>query len=110
MRISDWSSDVCSSDLYTAGDVARSDGLTMVLRPGDGVRAALERLRRNDHDFGYVHDKGKRFRGVVSVQSLKLALERGDDRFEGAFLPEIDPLTADTVLTEALGQIGRANV
>src|SRR3546814_20948206 len=40
MRISDWSSDVCSSDLQQAGDVEEG-GLARARRPGDGDELAL---------------------------------------------------------------------
>src|SRR5690606_2679017 len=45
---------------FTAEDVALRDDLTLIGRPGDGVRAAMERLRRNDQEYAYVHDKGRR--------------------------------------------------
>src|SRR3546814_11530310 len=51
MRISDWSSDVCSSDL--AGDVA---GVAAVAGAGVDQEAA-HRLRRQAPEFGVVQDR-----------------------------------------------------
>src|SRR3546814_6758043 len=41
MRISDWSSDVCSSDLVTATIITDSDGARLVLKGGVGEDAAF---------------------------------------------------------------------
>src|SRR3546814_12829165 len=48
MRISDWSSDVCSSDLQL-GDIARASGDV------DGAIQAYRDALELDNDFGVVH-------------------------------------------------------
>src|SRR3546814_4843826 len=49
MRISDWSSDVCSSDLRIHGSVARDLGIAIVsgrYAPGDSLRGEIEASER----------------------------------------------------------------
>src|SRR3546814_4402623 len=46
MRSSDWSSDVCSSDLYAAGDLADPHGTHKVCL--DAVFAAIEQLKARE--------------------------------------------------------------
>ncbi|NBB84302.1 MAG: glycine betaine/L-proline ABC transporter ATP-binding protein ProV [Alphaproteobacteria bacterium] len=90
------------SQVFTAGDIATRKGLTLIRRPGDGVAAALERLERNDDFWGYVHDRTGTFQGVVSVDSLRAAKDRADAKFEDAFVPDIEAVTASTPLNELL--------
>src|SRR3546814_8705919 len=52
MRISDWSSDVCSSDLFLSSGIIRSSDYTME------QLVAVARSLREEHDFrGYIHLK-----------------------------------------------------
>src|SRR3546814_8560613 len=46
MRISDWSSDVCSSDLRIDADIRDIEDIDAVAQPGKGGLAAERRMRR----------------------------------------------------------------
>src|SRR3546814_1936146 len=65
MRISDWSSDVCSSDLFTAAQFARTSGQEVKVL----LKAPLEGRRRL---------RGK----LVSVEGEHLVLEAEGKTFE----------------------------
>src|SRR3546814_12523616 len=47
MRISDWSSDVCSSDLDETGDAAAAEGGSALGPAGGFIRQALETIRHD---------------------------------------------------------------
>ena len=96
------------SQVFTAGDIATRKGLTLIQRSGEGIPSALERLERNDDFWGYVHDKQRRFQGVVSVDSLIAARDGGANTVEQAFVPGIDPVAASTPLNELLGRVASA--
>lgn len=91
--------------VFRAGDIARKKQVTVVERHDDGVRRALQRLKEYDRNFGYVIDKGQRFYGVVSVDSLTEQLRVERPQLSNAYLPDIQPLDADTPLNELIGQV-----
>jgi glycine betaine/proline transport system ATP-binding protein len=92
----------------TAGDVALREQVTIIERSDDvagGMRAALERLRHYDREFGYVEDRSQRFLGVVSASTLVNAIESGKPRFRDAYLPDVDPVPSQTHLEEMLPKV-----
>ena len=94
--------------VFTAGDVARKTQRTIVRTRGEGPRAALEQLQDEDRDFGYVLDRKKHFLGVVSVDSLKEAIERDEKTLDGAFLEQHGPAPSDRPLQEILSIIANS--
>src|SRR3546814_10497299 len=91
MRISDWSSDVCSSDLvtrvFTAGDAARRNLVTVIERPGVGIRAAIDSLDEHDRDYGLVIDRDRHVLGMVTADTLRDELKRNaEPRYANAFV------------------------
>jgi glycine betaine/proline transport system ATP-binding protein len=95
------------STVFTAGDIARKTQVTLIEHGGIGVRAALERLRQHDRDYGYVIDRGQHFEGVVSVDSLKRELEQDTPHLQNAFIPDVEPVTHDTALGELFGPLAQ---
>ena len=117
-----------------AGDIARDNQVTLIRHKGEGLRAALEQLRGQDREFGYVLDKQKRYQGVVSVDSLLTALQGTEQKLEqkryqgvvtvdtlteaykgaektleDAFLEDVEPVKIDTPLQEVLPIITKAS-
>jgi glycine betaine/proline transport system ATP-binding protein len=91
--------------VFRAGDVARKKQVTVIERHDDGVRRALQRLKDYDRDFGYVIDKGQRFHGVVSVDSLKAQLQTEKPSLSKAYLADIPVLDVSTPLSELIGTV-----
>src|SRR3546814_12990532 len=89
MRISDWSSDVCSSDLPVGVDVADDAGLDThrILQAADGVLPALARtgdelLARGGHRRIAV-GRSERLVDVLDVVGDALRLARSEERRVG---------------------------
>jgi glycine betaine/proline transport system ATP-binding protein len=95
------------STVFTAGDIARKTQVTLIEHGGIGVRAALERLRQHDRDYGYVIDRGQHFEGVVSVDSLKRELQQDNPHLQNAFIPDVAPVSHDTALGELFGPLAQ---
>ncbi|NEV61299.1 glycine betaine/L-proline ABC transporter ATP-binding protein ProV [Thiorhodococcus minor] len=91
-----------------AGDIARKTPITLIERRDDGIRTALQRMSEHGRDFGYVLDKGQRFHGVVSVDSLEAQLKADDSRLSGAYLSDVAAVPADTLVSELLGSVAAA--
>ncbi|WP_428603677.1 glycine betaine/L-proline ABC transporter ATP-binding protein ProV [Sedimenticola sp.] len=95
------------STVFTAGDIARKTQVTVIEHGGIGVRAALERLRQHDREYGYVIDRGRRFEGVVSVDTLKQELQSDDPHLKNAFLPSVEPVQQDASLGDLFGPLAQ---
>ncbi|VDZ98438.1 glycine betaine/L-proline transport ATP-binding protein [Salmonella enterica subsp. enterica] len=70
-------------------------------------RSALKLLQDEDREYGYVIERGNKFVGVVSIDSLKAALSQAQG-IEAALID--DPLVVDaqTPLSELLSHVGQA--
>lgn len=64
------------TNILTAGDIATDNQVTIVITDGKNPRAALQRLIKNDRDYGYVVDTEHQFKGVVSSDSLRELLDQ----------------------------------
>src|SRR3546814_6493776 len=62
MRISDWSSDVCSSDLADLGIAHHGDGFVRIIEPGKRQTFRKQRLHKLPHDRGSYNFQGSRHR------------------------------------------------
>src|SRR3546814_3285798 len=80
MRISDWSSDVCSSDLIAETDLPVADGLDdgcIVQRPPAVVTDVAQKFRHRFEDAADLADRS------VSLDDDGEHLQRGDQRIAG---------------------------
>ena len=104
--------DVNVSHVFTAGDIARRDQVTIVDRPGMSLRAALSRLDQHDRENAVVHDRHKRYLGTVSADSLKRCNREigpeAEGRIETAFIEAVPALAAETPLDDLLAPVASA--
>ena len=96
------------SAVFTAGDIARKTQVTVIEHEGVGVRAALQRLREHDRDYGYVIDRGRRFEGIVSVDGLMQELEKDHPLLSNAFIPGVEPIESDAALGDLFGPLAQS--
>jgi glycine betaine/proline transport system ATP-binding protein len=92
------------TNVLSAGDIVRDNQVTIVSKEGEGFRTALERLQSQDRDFGYVLDKQHRFKGVISADKLRQAIENEQNTgdLKDAFLPDVRTVTMDMPLQDML--------
>ena len=97
------------SQVFTAGDIARRDQVTVIERAGVSLRAALQRLEQYDRSVAVVNDRNRRFLGVVTVDSLAARLDElpgdQDGDIDGAFISGDEPVSAGTPLTEVMTRV-----
>ncbi|MEC5319600.1 glycine betaine/L-proline ABC transporter ATP-binding protein ProV [Brenneria populi subsp. brevivirga] len=96
------------SHVFSAKDIARRRPVTLIRKtPGVGPRSALKILQDEDRDYGYVLERGQKFIGVVSIDSLKQAL-KDQQPLEHALLSDPAPVPADMSLNELISQVAQA--
>ena len=90
--------------VFSAGDLADRRQVMVLDRPGTSLHSAIERLHANNRELGVVLDADQRYRGTVSADSLKAAIDQGADGFEAAFLDSVASMAEDTPLNEVVTQ------
>ena len=96
------------SQVFSAKDIARRRHISLIRKtPGFGPRAALKLLQDEDHDYGYVVERGQKYIGIVSVESLKQALSQGQS-LDSALLSAPEAVDADTSLNELISQVAQS--
>jgi len=95
------------SKVLTVADIARRMQVTLIERAGQGVDSAIERLRRQEREFGVLVDRQQQYSGVVTLQSLDRARRDGQGLAE-ARVADVQPLRADQSLSDVLTDVARA--
>lgn len=94
--------------VFTAGDVAKRKQTIVMDREGVGVKTAINRLKDADRTYAYVVSGDMTYHGVVSVDTLREAQRRGETRISAAYVPDVEPLAAETPVAELIGTVARA--
>ncbi|RDK89402.1 glycine betaine/proline transport system ATP-binding protein [Enterobacillus tribolii] len=96
------------SQVFSAKDIVHRRGLTLIRKtPGFGPRSALKLLRDEESDYGYVIERGHKYIGLVSIESLKQTLSR-QQGLEDALLPDPQPVSAGTQLNELISLVAQS--
>src|SRR5699024_8991750 len=97
------------SQVFRAGDIAQKREVTLIERAGMDLRAALNRLEDHNEDYAVVHDRGGKYLGAVTTDSLYAVLKAGDSNdksgIEKAFVPAIKPVGSQMALTDIMEQV-----
>jgi len=92
------------TQVFTAADIMEKRQITVIERPGMGIRAALESLRRQNGDYAVIVDENQNYHGMVSADSLIAQVDHADEpTFRNALL-EIDPVALDCALDVLIGR------
>lgn len=96
------------SQVFSAKDIARRTPVGLIRKtPGFGPRSAIKLLQDEDREYGYVLERGQKFVGIVSTDSLKAALAAGAG-LDDALLDSPAAVDAQTPLSELLSVVGQA--
>lgn len=95
------------TNILTAGDIAVDTQVTIVIVDGKSPRAALQRLIKNDRDYGYVIDSNRKFKGVISSDSLRELLDQEEQSqiIPNAYIDNIVPALASDSLQDILPEV-----
>jgi glycine betaine/proline transport system ATP-binding protein len=92
------------TNILTAGDIASDTQVTIPITDGKNPRAALQRLIKNDRDFGYVLSTEGSFKGVVSADALREVIEAGK-LISDAYLDEVVIANAGDSMQDILPEV-----
>lgn len=96
------------SHVFSAKDIAKRRHATVIRKtPGFGPRSALKLLQDEDRDYAYVLEKGAKYMGIVSIDSLKNALSH-NLTLDSALLSEPTAISADTPLSELISLVAQS--
>jgi len=92
------------TNILTAGDIASDTQMTIRITDGKNPRAALQRLIRNDREFGYVLDSDDKFKGIVSTETLRELIEKPDieQLLKNAYIKEVATAQATDSMQDIL--------
>lgn len=93
------------STILTAKDIVVKRQVTVIEREGVGLKTALNRLRNEDREYGYIVGDKLDFHGIISVDSVDQAIKSGADKLSAAFLPDIQAVSHDTQLSDLIGTV-----
>jgi glycine betaine/proline transport system ATP-binding protein len=100
---------VDTAAVFKAGDIARKSQIVVSESPTRGSRAALSMLEEQDRAYAYVVNPANRFLGIVSVDSLRTALDghTGPLGLAHAYLPDVQTINADEPVAGLFGQVAQ---
>lgn len=95
------------TNILTAGDIATDTQVTIIVSEGNSPRAALQRLIKNDRDFGYVLDRSRGFKGIVSTDSLRELIDdpQRQQVLSSAYLEDVTTADADASMQDILPEV-----
>lgn len=95
------------TNILSAGDIATETHVTIPITSGKKPRAGLQRLIKNDREYGYVIDNDKIFKGIVSTDSLREMLDNDEvpHLIPNAYLDDVIAAHKDDSLQEILPKV-----
>lgn len=90
------------TQVFSAGDLADRDQVTVFERPGTGIRAALDRLQRHHRSIGIVIGEDHTYHGMVTADTLAEQAEAAEPKFETAIVERDRAISADADLNEVV--------
>ncbi|MFP4389207.1 MAG: glycine betaine/L-proline ABC transporter ATP-binding protein ProV, partial [Desulfococcaceae bacterium] len=95
------------TNILTAGDIAVDTQPTIVQKPDGGARAALQRLIKEDRDFGYVLDRKHHYVGTVSTDTLQKIIDCDGKTcsMPDAFISDVVPVNESDSMQDILDQV-----
>ena len=92
------------SQVFTAADIVDKRQVTLIERPGMGMRAALESLKRQDGNYAVVVGEKQDYHGMVSGDSLVAEIDRAKEPIFKNALLDVEPVRPDTSLDVLIGR------
>ena len=95
------------TNILSAGDIATDSQVTIPITDGKSPRAALQRLIKNDRDYGIVVDADRLFKGIVSADTLRELLDQDEQPqlIPNAYLDDVVTAHASDSMQDILPEV-----
>jgi glycine betaine/proline transport system ATP-binding protein len=95
------------TNILTARDIASDAQITIRITDGKNPRAALQRLVKDDREYGYVIDSDDKLQGIVSTESLRELIDSpADEKFiKDAFIEDVTTCNAADSMQDILPHV-----
>jgi glycine betaine/proline transport system ATP-binding protein len=95
------------TNILTAGDIATDSQVTIVVTDGKSPSAALQRLIKNDRDYGYLVDSNRKFIGIVSTDTLRELLDTPEkpQSVFNACISDVEPANTNDSMQDILPDV-----
>jgi len=96
------------TNVISAGEIVNTNYPTFVkTTKKGGIRSALEQLNSKDYTHGYVTDSKKQFLGIVTVDSLRDAIEGGsaNEPIDTCYLKKVKTVNEDDNMQDILSEV-----
>lgn len=98
------------SSVLAAENIVRDSQTIIMKREGIGLRTALEELRQEDRDYGYVVGKQRQYLGVISADSVQKALKENPKQdLSAAYLSDVTPLEGASTISDVIGHVANTS-
>ena len=93
--------------VISAGEIVNTGYPTIIKKKKGGIRATLELLNSKDYNHCYVLNSKHEFLGVVSVDSLSQAVEKGisNDSIDACYLDGVKPAFEEDNMQDILPEV-----
>lgn len=95
------------TNILSAGDIATDQQITIPITDGKNPRAALQRLIKNDREYGYIVDGERKFKGIVSTDTLRALIDKteGETLIANAFIENVITANAADSMQDILPEV-----
>lgn len=95
------------TNILTAGDIATDSQVTIIATDGKNPRAALQRLIKNDREYGYVIDSERKYLGLVSADGLRELIDQSErePRLTEAYIKDVVPAYTTASMQDILPEV-----
>lgn len=95
------------TNVISAGEIVNNSYPTFIKKKKGGIRGVLEQLNSKDHNHGYVLNSKHQLLGMVTVDSLREAVEKGlsSEPIETCFVEGVKPASEDDNMQDILPEV-----
>ena len=95
------------TNVISAGDIVNTHYPTIIKTKKGDIRSSLELLNARDFNHAYVLNPKRQFLGIVSIDSLQDAVEKGRSKesIEICYLPEVIPANINDNMQDILPEV-----
>lgn len=97
------------SQVFKAGDIARSTQLTIIERHGVSAAAALKQMESAGREVAIIVGRDRGYHGMISKDALIDRLKaKVEQPYREAFIADLQPIQAEECLSDVLGRVAES--